>query len=283
MIEAASLDERISKSEKILKDDSSSRVFAPLADALRMKGKLDHAFRICRRGLRTHPDYGNGHLVMAKINFDRKMYDWAEQEIDEAVRLDGQTRASEQLRVEILISRGELDQARKLLGNLRAIGSNPLYVQGLDDRIKRLLSSRERRETERIPGGTSAVEASESTVRRRTYSIAETLTEITANEEVAFAVCAYRDGVVVEQCGRGNFNADEIAALGVEMWRAAESEEMIDNFGEPHRISADTDETTVMILGLAGYRLVLLCDRKANLGSLRLKLDEVSAHLNVAS
>ena len=107
MIESASLTERIEQCERILKENSKSQVFAALADALRLNGDLDQAFRVCRQGLRIHPDYGAGHLVMAKINLGRKMYDWAEQELNKAVELDGETRATEQLRVEILIAKGE--------------------------------------------------------------------------------------------------------------------------------------------------------------------------------
>jgi tetratricopeptide (TPR) repeat protein len=115
MIETASLTERIEQCERILKENSRSQVFAALADAHRLNGDLDQAFRICRQGIRTHPDYGVGHLVMAKISLGRKMYDWAEQELDKAVELDGETRLTEQLRVEILLARqyGEASQQSK--------------------------------------------------------------------------------------------------------------------------------------------------------------------------
>ncbi len=116
MMESASLADRIEKCERILKENSNSQVFAALADAYRSKGDLDQAFRVCRQGLRLHPEYGPGHLVMAKINFERKMFDWAEQELEEAVSVDGETRATQQLRVEIQIAKsnfrrsGECDQ-----------------------------------------------------------------------------------------------------------------------------------------------------------------------------
>ena len=113
MMESASLAERIEKCERILKENSNSQVFAALADAYRSKGDLDQAFRVCRQGLRLHPEYGPGHLVMAKINFERKMFDWAEQELEEAVTLDGETRATQQLRVEVLHRQGQFCRSGK--------------------------------------------------------------------------------------------------------------------------------------------------------------------------
>src|SRR5690606_3662822 len=131
MMESASLAERIEKCERILKENSNSQVFAALADAYRANGDLDQAFRVCRQGLRVHPTYGPGHLVMARISFERKMFDWAEQELGEAVTLDGETRATSQLRVEIQIAKGNFGEAELDIKKLRATGTNPLMIQDL--------------------------------------------------------------------------------------------------------------------------------------------------------
>ena len=91
MLNLTTLDDRITKCKKILDENPESQIFAAYADALRKNGELDKAFRVCRQGLRIHPGYGSGHMVMARINFDRKMYDWAESELAEAIELEGRT------------------------------------------------------------------------------------------------------------------------------------------------------------------------------------------------
>ena len=84
MINAVEIDERIGKCQKILDVDPNSQIFAALAEAYRKKGELEKAFRVCQNGLRIHPSYGSAHVVMAKINLDRGLYDWAEIEANKA-------------------------------------------------------------------------------------------------------------------------------------------------------------------------------------------------------
>jgi tetratricopeptide (TPR) repeat protein len=286
MIEAASLDKRIARCEKILKSDNTSQVFAPLADALRMRGDLDQAFRICRQGLRTHPDYGAGHLVMAKINLDRKMTDWAEQELEEAVRLDGESRASEQLRVEILIAKGDLGQAQKLLGKLQAIGGNPLYINSLEERIKR--ESRRRARTQ-IPRPSRAAVAApaespepepEPEAVDSPYTVSRALDELAEEEGVKFVLCAHPDGVLVDHRGESAISPEEIAALSVEMLRASDTEEVNQQFGPAVQLTVDTDLTAMIMLKLRRYHIFVLCDISANSGTLRLKIAEIAAKLD---
>ena len=136
MLDTIEIDERIQKCEKILKENPNSQIFAALADVLRKKGELDSAFRICRQGIRLHPDYGCGRLVMAKINYDRKMYDWAEEELREAIRLDGRTRAIDLLEVEILIKRGFFSEAGIILNRLKSADPHNEYYHSLVQQIE---------------------------------------------------------------------------------------------------------------------------------------------------
>ncbi len=112
------IDERIVKCRKILDVDPNSQIFAALADAYRKKGDFDNAFRICQSGLKVHPSYGSAHVVMAKINLDRGLYDWAMVEAKKAQDIDGKSRTIELLLSEIYIYRGEFHSAIKLLKKL---------------------------------------------------------------------------------------------------------------------------------------------------------------------
>ncbi len=113
------LEERIEKCEKILSANPDSLIFAALSDAYRKKGNLAKAFHICSRGLKIHPAYGPGHMVMVKINLERGMYCEAERELMLSIQADGKTRATELLRVQILIKRGQIKDAKLIMEKLK--------------------------------------------------------------------------------------------------------------------------------------------------------------------
>ncbi|MFH2057109.1 MAG: hypothetical protein ABIJ61_14210 [bacterium] len=283
MLESASIDERIAKCEKILKSNASSQAFAPLADALRMKGELDQAFRICRQGLRRHPEYGAGHLVMAKINLDRKMYDWAEQELEEAVRLEGESRASEQLRVEILLAKGDYGQAQKLLAKLKLIGGNPLYLQSIEDRIKR---ARQRSARSGEPGATDGAELdegdgdqAEAKLPPPPYTLSRALDELVQISGVTLVLCTHRDGVLVDHRGESELKPEATAALCLEMFRVTENEGGRRYLGAPLRMSVDASDGTIEVVKQENYHFIIFIGEEANLGALRLKLEEIADRL----
>lgn len=113
------IDDRIAKCEKILEKNPGSQIFAALAEAHRKRGDVDSAFKVCQRGLKIHPDYGSAHVVMAKINIDKGLYDWAETEVDKALTLGGNVHTTDLLRAEIDIQKGDLDKAKTRLNRLR--------------------------------------------------------------------------------------------------------------------------------------------------------------------
>lgn len=51
-----------------------SRVFAPLAESYRKFGLLDEAYKVLKNGIKHHPDYVLGHLVLAHCYFDEEKY-----------------------------------------------------------------------------------------------------------------------------------------------------------------------------------------------------------------
>ncbi len=72
----------------VLRDDPASRVFAPLAEALIRRGRLDEAEQLCRLGLEHHPDFSDGHLAYARALFYRFRHREALEQIKLALGLD---------------------------------------------------------------------------------------------------------------------------------------------------------------------------------------------------
>lgn len=90
---------------KILKEDPTSRVFAPLAEALVRRGRLDEAEKICQLGLEANPDFSDGHLAYARVLY----YLFRYQEAIEQVKL---TLATTPNKVEAYLIAAEIFLAR---------------------------------------------------------------------------------------------------------------------------------------------------------------------------
>ena len=69
--------------------DPEGRAFAPLADAYRRKGELEEAQSLVQDGLGRHPDFATGHLVAARVEFDRGDLVAAREHLDRVLDLDG--------------------------------------------------------------------------------------------------------------------------------------------------------------------------------------------------
>jgi len=68
------------------REDPTSRVFAPLAEAYRRLGRVDEAIEICREGLEHHPDFQGGRVALAKCYLDKKMFADARVELERVVQ-----------------------------------------------------------------------------------------------------------------------------------------------------------------------------------------------------
>jgi tetratricopeptide (TPR) repeat protein len=89
-----------------------SYVFAPLADAYRKSGMLEEALEICKKGLRKHPRYPSGKVVLGKCYFDLGEVDEAQSSFEEVLGLDAQNLVALKYLGMIQAGRGDLDAAR---------------------------------------------------------------------------------------------------------------------------------------------------------------------------
>jgi len=86
-------------------------VFALLAEALRRRGELDEAERICAEGLQIHRAYVTGHLVMGDILIDRGRLEEAERAFREVLRLDPNNPVARSSLARIYLARGDAERA----------------------------------------------------------------------------------------------------------------------------------------------------------------------------
>jgi predicted regulator of Ras-like GTPase activity (Roadblock/LC7/MglB family) len=278
MLMTSEVDERIAKCEKILEVDPNSQIFAALAEAYRRKGDLERAFRICQSGLRVHPSYGSAHVVMAKVNLDRGLYDWAEAEVKKAMELEGNSRAIELLLAEIYIYKGEFGAAVSLLRRLtKADPSNEQIKKLLDIALKLpeeqaavlgskvVRSAPQKVEPEPEPAK-DEISANPSLNAAQLVKQALTLPDITGalflNFEGLVVESEWRDGLDANACGATLADVDFF--LNQELPRAS--------FGHVSTILIETAAAIFYLMRVANGLFLFVGDAKINLGTLRMRI-----------
>ncbi|MFQ5772099.1 MAG: tetratricopeptide repeat protein, partial [bacterium] len=74
--------------EEHLQKNPDSILFAHLADVYLKMKKVEKAIRVCEEGIKKHPYYVTGHLVLGKCYLANKLYDQAEKEFKRVLHFD---------------------------------------------------------------------------------------------------------------------------------------------------------------------------------------------------
>jgi tetratricopeptide (TPR) repeat protein len=277
MTVAADIDDRIAKCQKILEGDPNSQIFAALAEAHRKKGELDRAFRICQNGLKIHPSYGSAHVVMAKINMDRGMFDWAEAEVNKAVEIDGNSRGIELLLAEIHIYKGEFASAIRLLKKLHAADPNNSQIKKLLDIARRipeeqkLMMDADRREEASQPESGDSGEAPAEPARQP-LTPGELLREALQMEHLDGALYINSEGLVVESEWTLEMDAGTCGATLAEVSNVLSKELVRAQFGKAGSLLIEANEAVFYIVRMDHGMFVFVGDKQLNLGGLRMRI-----------
>ncbi|MBU1317637.1 MAG: hypothetical protein KKG33_07580 [candidate division Zixibacteria bacterium] len=285
MLNTVEIDDRIEKCDRILKENPQSQIFAALADALRKKGELDGAFKACHRGLRMHPDYGGGRLVMAKICFDRKMYDWAEKELAEAIRLEGRTRTTDLLEVEILIKRGFFAKAQVVLDKLKSTDSRNEYYRTLQSEIddgradkKAALAATKEFYNQSLRAERSP-EVQHDGIDDQPMTFDRALETVAKYPNMRAAFLVNSQGLVENSIAPDDYALDENAAEMAEIVRYVTASLDSVSFGSLQQILVETSTYKYAMAVIDSRILVGVCKSEVNIGSLKQKLLRISDSL----
>ncbi len=285
---AIEIDDRITKCRKLLDSDPNSQIFAALAEAYRKKGRLDDAFRVCQSGLKIHPSYGSAHLVMAKVNLDKGMYDWAETEIMKASELDGANRATELLLAEVYIYRSEFSKAIRLLKTLRQADPNSEQIRKLLEIAEQIPAERaaikvvvapslESEVTEISPrsgdsnaGGDS--DAAKSDSKAKVLSVEEVLEQAIAVDSLCGAMLVNAEGMVVKSEWTDLLDVDTCGAITAEVGLYLKAELGRAGFGASRTLLIEAASRVFFIIFGTNGQFVFVGDSKVNLGGFRMKV-----------
>jgi len=265
----AELDDRIAKCQKILEADPNSQIFAALADAYRKKGLAQKALEICKKGLEANPDYASAYVVLAKVFIDQNNFEEADRQIQKAIHAGGRTRSVDLLQSEILIKLGQTTKARVILEKLH--NSDPT-----SDTIKALLETLENAVAE-PPRRDDSISISPSSPKRN-YTLTNALSIIKILPRVLGVVAVARDGMVIEGHFEGMMSKDDLGALASGAYDSiGQGIEKIE-LGKPREILIETDQSKLWICNFGKMLIVISMRDDANLGSLRLKVNEIFDH-----
>lgn len=289
MPDITELDDRIVKCNKILDENPNSQIFAALAEAYRKKGELEKAFRVCQNGLKMHPNYGSAHMVMAKINLDKGLYDWAQMEVEKVVDLDGNSHATDLLLSEIYIYKGEFAAATRILDKIKRVDPNNEHVTKLLEIAKKLpLESKKEIEPQSLPQPETE-DSPENTEEREIVSeepsretSPKIVIDIIANiPGVDGVLLVNHEGMVAESNWNCDDEPDLYGALAKEMERIVMESVGNTGFGEYENILIETENMMVKFLPLGRNLLLIKANAQVNLGTLRLKLKSLLETCNV--
>lgn len=88
-------------------DEPNSIVFAPIADYFLSYGMMDEAMKVCSEGVKKHPSFISGRIVMAKIHLKLGDLENARAELEAALSVAPQNKMAKELLSEIKASREE--------------------------------------------------------------------------------------------------------------------------------------------------------------------------------
>lgn len=295
------LDERINKCRQILAQDSNSQIFAALAEAYRKKGDLERAYLICKKGLEIHPHYGSAHLVMAKIEMDKKNYVEAEKELLVATKLEGITRGSELLLAEILVKKKDFEKAEKILNKLTVADPYNESVKNLLEGVKK----------ERQTSGSAVQtfvtpEAPQPVIKKgirpstplkmeliqppvsldepkiaKKFTAAEFLSLLRAFPGVWGALLVNQEGILLESKLPKELDSELLSAVSTEIYQCARLGSGKVNLGTMHSVLVENEMAKFWILQFQKNILVVYGSKEISLGSLKIRIGELSEKISL--
>lgn len=93
------------------KEDPTSRVFAPLAEAYRRLGRVEEAIEVVLQGLEHHPDFHGGRVTLAKCYLDLKKFADARTALERVVQFAPENLLAQRLLGDVFVALGERNRA----------------------------------------------------------------------------------------------------------------------------------------------------------------------------
>lgn len=128
MVRARKNSSLLSKYSLKYQKNPRSRVFAPLAETYRKLGMLDEAVEILQKGIKIHPSYVLGYIVLANCHYDLQNYEMAYNTIRSFVPGNLENLSLQKLFARTCMQLGYLDEALTTYKNLLLLNPKDMFV-----------------------------------------------------------------------------------------------------------------------------------------------------------
>jgi tetratricopeptide (TPR) repeat protein len=95
----------------LYKKNPRSKVFAPLAEAFRKLGMMDDALKILKEGIRNHPNYALGYIVLAHCYYDQEKYELTYNTLRPIIAQNADNISLQKIFAQACIHMGHLEEA----------------------------------------------------------------------------------------------------------------------------------------------------------------------------
>ena len=125
----------LAKYYNMYKKNPRSRVFAPLAESFRKLGMLDDAYKILKEGIRHHPNYTLGYIVLANCYYDEQKYELTYNTLRPIVNQNADNISLQKIFAQSCIHLGHLEEALDTFKYLLFMNPKDKYFA---EQVKRL-------------------------------------------------------------------------------------------------------------------------------------------------
>lgn len=282
---APALAERIRRYSEELQRDPKSLTFALLADALREAGQLETARSVCQHGVRIHPNYATGRIMLGQILLQLGNAEEARQEFERVLVQHPQNLVARMFLGRILLDSGEFQAAAEHFRRiLRLNPDNP--------NAKRLLQQAQEALNPPPPGPQRAVaqapaEAAEpvadAQVEQAPESVPAILEQLLVGlkntEGVVGAMLVGEDGLPVA----GELNTDlpenVMSAMVAEIGNSAKKYVGGMQLGEFVGGTIDGTNGNMVLYPMNRFFLVVINEPNAKLGLLKVQIDRTRRYV----
>jgi tetratricopeptide (TPR) repeat protein len=125
----------LAKYFNMYKKNPRSRVFAPLAESFRKLGMLEDAYKILKEGIRHHPNYILGYIVLAHCYYDEQKYELTYNTLRPIIAQNADNISLQKIFAQACIHLGHLEEALDTFKYLLFMNPKEKYFA---DQVKKL-------------------------------------------------------------------------------------------------------------------------------------------------
>lgn len=119
-----------------LQKEEKSRVFARLADELRLNGHVEDAVELLQQGIQFHPEYSSGHVVLGRCYLDLGALEDAREAFLRALALDSENIFVLKALGDIMFQQGELEEATERYQRALELDARNAVIQGVVEKLR---------------------------------------------------------------------------------------------------------------------------------------------------